>query len=337
MPAKATLMRTSRGPTSRRSMVVFSNGALADGVAYAVTDFMTSHLPTRRPGIAACEITHAGRPAGMRMRRLRRWGGGGRGERARRRPARPAHARGDRARPVPRRHRVRRGVRPLRRAGRGAGADGRRAHGRPRPATALAARVLPAPRRPVPADGVPGVPRPRRPLVLRPPGGRRCSRARSSSTCPPRSTSARDGWSSQVAAAPDVPAAGRARSDCGCPRLFSMEARLPVQPGPTRAGRPASGPGPPCRCPTTRWCTPARSPTSPTSRPACCPSPDGSQAPGSSLDHAVWFHDSVDMTGWTLSEYRPQVTGHGRGWYNGSLFAEDGRLVASIAQECLFR
>ena len=45
MPAKATLIRTSLGPRSRRSMVVFSNGALAAAVEYAVTVFMTRHLP----------------------------------------------------------------------------------------------------------------------------------------------------------------------------------------------------------------------------------------------------------------------------------------------------
>ena len=33
MPAKWILMRTSRGPRSRRWIVVFSKGALADGVA----------------------------------------------------------------------------------------------------------------------------------------------------------------------------------------------------------------------------------------------------------------------------------------------------------------
>ena len=33
MPAKAILIRTSCGPRSRRSIVVFSNGALAAGVA----------------------------------------------------------------------------------------------------------------------------------------------------------------------------------------------------------------------------------------------------------------------------------------------------------------
>jgi acyl-CoA thioesterase-2 len=147
---------------------------------------------------------------------------------------------------------------------------------------------------------------------------------------------ARDGWSSQVAVQPEVPAPDEL-PPARLPRLFSMDARIPVQPWPD------------ARWPTRFW---ARVSVPLADDPlvhACAltylsdistgvlPSPDGSQTPESSLDHAVWFHDSVDMTGWTLSEYRPQVTGHGRGWYNGSLFAEDGRLVASIAQECLFR
>jgi acyl-CoA thioesterase-2 len=67
------------------------------------------------------------------------------------------------------------------------------------------------------------------------------------------------------------------------------------------------------------------------------PSEDGSARPGPSLDHALWFHGGVDMNDWVLSEYHPQVSGHGRGWYTGSVFTEDGALVASIAQEQLFR
>lgn len=64
--------------------------------------------------------------------------------------------------------------------------------------------------------------------------------------------------------------------------------------------------------------------------------PLGSALPGPSLDHAVWFHDLVDMNDWVLSDYQPRVAGRGRGWYTGSIFTQDGRLVASIAQECLF-
>jgi acyl-CoA thioesterase-2 len=64
---------------------------------------------------------------------------------------------------------------------------------------------------------------------------------------------------------------------------------------------------------------------------------DHSAYPGSSLDHAVWFHRVPDMNQWVLSDYRPRFTGHGRGWYTGSVFAADGTLLASLTQECLFR
>jgi acyl-CoA thioesterase-2 len=67
------------------------------------------------------------------------------------------------------------------------------------------------------------------------------------------------------------------------------------------------------------------------------PAADGSARPGPSLDHALWFHGAVDMNDWVLSEYHPQVSGHGRGWYTGSVFTPDGTLIASIAQEQLFR
>ena len=67
------------------------------------------------------------------------------------------------------------------------------------------------------------------------------------------------------------------------------------------------------------------------------PSADGTQGPGPSVDHAVWFHDEVDLNSWVLSDYRPRFVGGGRGYYSGSAFAADGRLVASITQEALFR
>jgi acyl-CoA thioesterase-2 len=51
----------------------------------------------------------------------------------------------------------------------------------------------------------------------------------------------------------------------------------------------------------------------------------------------VWFHAPVDMTEWTLSDYQPRVAGRGRGWYTGSIFTADGTLVASMAQETLYR
>lgn len=59
--------------------------------------------------------------------------------------------------------------------------------------------------------------------------------------------------------------------------------------------------------------------------------------PGSSVDHAIWFHRplTVDQP-WLLDLTSPTVAG-GRGWYRGSIYDLDGRLVASIAQETLYR
>lgn len=57
----------------------------------------------------------------------------------------------------------------------------------------------------------------------------------------------------------------------------------------------------------------------------------------SSLDHAVWFHQKVDLNQWTLMDLHPEAVSHGRGLYRGRLGTEDGTHVATIAQETLFR
>ncbi|WGL54021.1 thioesterase family protein [Nocardioides sp. BP30] len=59
--------------------------------------------------------------------------------------------------------------------------------------------------------------------------------------------------------------------------------------------------------------------------------------PGSSLDHAIWFHRPQVTGDWLLSEYRPIGVAGGRGLYTGCLYDTSGRVVASIAQETLFR
>ncbi len=66
------------------------------------------------------------------------------------------------------------------------------------------------------------------------------------------------------------------------------------------------------------------------------PSDDGTERSRASVDHAVWFHDHADLDDWVLSDYHPRVVGSGRGFYSGSAFAGDGRVVASIAQETLY-
>ena len=56
-----------------------------------------------------------------------------------------------------------------------------------------------------------------------------------------------------------------------------------------------------------------------------------------SIDHAMWFHRSVRVDEWLLySTDSPSASG-ARGLARGSVFAQDGRLVASTAQEGLMR
>ena len=56
-----------------------------------------------------------------------------------------------------------------------------------------------------------------------------------------------------------------------------------------------------------------------------------------SIDHAMWFHRSVRVDDWLLySTDSPSASG-ARGFARGSIFARDGRLVASTSQEGLMR
>ncbi|MFI0961285.1 acyl-CoA thioesterase [Streptomyces sp. NPDC021080] len=58
---------------------------------------------------------------------------------------------------------------------------------------------------------------------------------------------------------------------------------------------------------------------------------------GSSLDHSVWFHRPALLDEWVLTDLRPHSIAQGRGLYTGSVFDRTGQLVATIAQEALFR
>ena len=141
--------------------------------------------------------------------------------------------------------------------------------------------------------------------------------------------------SSQAEAMPDVPDPARC-PEYRIPRLCSFEGRLPEQPFAE------------ARYPTRFW---GRATTDLFDDPlthACVltylsdissgvlPGADG-EGPGPSVDHAVWFHDRANLEDWVLSDYRPRFAGSGRACYTGSIFAADGRLVASVAQETLFR
>ena len=56
-----------------------------------------------------------------------------------------------------------------------------------------------------------------------------------------------------------------------------------------------------------------------------------------SLDHALWLHEPVRADEWMLYATDSPWAGHGRGMNRGSIFAQDGRLIASVAQEGLIR
>ena len=56
-----------------------------------------------------------------------------------------------------------------------------------------------------------------------------------------------------------------------------------------------------------------------------------------SLDHAIWFHDRINFSDWHLYSMDSPYSGGARGFNRGSIYAQDGRLVASVAQEGLIR
>jgi len=56
-----------------------------------------------------------------------------------------------------------------------------------------------------------------------------------------------------------------------------------------------------------------------------------------SLDHALWFHRDVRVDEWLLYSLDSPSASSARGFARGQFFTEDGRLVASTAQEGLVR
>jgi acyl-CoA thioesterase II len=56
-----------------------------------------------------------------------------------------------------------------------------------------------------------------------------------------------------------------------------------------------------------------------------------------SIDHAMWFHRSVRVDDWLLYVMDSPSASGARGFARGSIFARDGRLVASASQEGLIR
>jgi acyl-CoA thioesterase II len=56
-----------------------------------------------------------------------------------------------------------------------------------------------------------------------------------------------------------------------------------------------------------------------------------------SIDHAMWFHRSMRVDDWLLYATDSPSASGARGFARGSIFARDGRLVASTSQEGLMR
>ena len=56
-----------------------------------------------------------------------------------------------------------------------------------------------------------------------------------------------------------------------------------------------------------------------------------------SLDHAMWFHRPARADEWLLYVQDSPSAGGGRGLVRGAVYARDGALVASVAQEGLIR
>ena len=56
-----------------------------------------------------------------------------------------------------------------------------------------------------------------------------------------------------------------------------------------------------------------------------------------SLDHAMWFHRPAPPDGWLLYTQDSPSSQGARGFTRGELYAQDGTLVASVAQEGLIR
>ena len=56
-----------------------------------------------------------------------------------------------------------------------------------------------------------------------------------------------------------------------------------------------------------------------------------------SLDHAMWFHHPFTMDDWLLYDMDSPSASGARGFNRGSVYTRDGLLVASVAQEGLFR
>ena len=65
--------------------------------------------------------------------------------------------------------------------------------------------------------------------------------------------------------------------------------------------------------------------------------PSSSEVQAASLDHTIWFHRPFRADEWLLYDQASPSASGARGLALGSVFTEDGRLVATVAQEGLIR
>ena len=56
-----------------------------------------------------------------------------------------------------------------------------------------------------------------------------------------------------------------------------------------------------------------------------------------SIDHAIWFHRDLRVDDWMLYAIESPSASGARGFSRGAIYARDGSLVASVAQEGLIR
>ena len=62
---------------------------------------------------------------------------------------------------------------------------------------------------------------------------------------------------------------------------------------------------------------------------------DGTQGPGPSIDHAVYFHRPLRADSWVLMDVVPHIVARGRGVYTGSMSSPDGEQALTLVQEGL--
>ena len=56
-----------------------------------------------------------------------------------------------------------------------------------------------------------------------------------------------------------------------------------------------------------------------------------------SLDHAIWFHRGFKIDDWLLYSMESPSASNSRGFTNGSIFNQQGEMIASVTQEGLIR